>query len=225
MVIETTGLADPAPLIQSLLVDEICKKHFVLDSVLAVVDAKHLPRHLPNAVLSLSSSQTPPPSSSSSSRGVSPSDAMGYEAVRQIAFADKVLINKIDLVGANERDRIVELVKNINPDAECIQSLYSKVSLSNILDVKMHEDSELSTVRRVTKRVEPSQDSQSHHTGPLKQSKGFSFIPMDDKGRLDLMQKGRSSSSSGAHSTEENISTVSLTLPMKEPLDINNVNL
>ncbi len=47
MVIETTGLADPAPVIQSLMVDEECKRKLRLDSVLTLVDAKHLPLHLP----------------------------------------------------------------------------------------------------------------------------------------------------------------------------------
>jgi molybdopterin-guanine dinucleotide biosynthesis protein len=48
ILIETTGLADPAPLIQSLYMDKECSRHLRLDSVLTVVDAKHLPLHLGN---------------------------------------------------------------------------------------------------------------------------------------------------------------------------------
>lgn len=223
MVIETTGLADPAPLIQSLLVDEVCKKYFVLDSVLAVVDAKHLPLHLPSV------SVQPRPSFSSgrvTSKEAAPSDAVGFEALRQIAFADKVLINKIDLVSFHERDRIMEMVKNINPDVECIDSSYSKVALRDILDVKAYEDSKHSVVgHKIARMLERCKDALPNGAGSLKESKGFSFLPVDERGNLNLTKKGRSSSSNGAHSAMENISTVSLTLPMEEPLDLNNVNL
>jgi G3E family GTPase len=51
MLIETTGLADPAPLIQSLYMDTECRSFLRLDSVLTVVDAKNLPQHVVNSNL------------------------------------------------------------------------------------------------------------------------------------------------------------------------------
>ena len=68
VVIETSGLADPAPVIQSFVLDEVLRGRFALDAIVTVADARHLPMQLEHD-----------------------------EAREQIAFADVVLLNKIDL--------------------------------------------------------------------------------------------------------------------------------
>src|SRR6188472_1826627 len=70
IIVETTGLADPAPVAQTFFVDEDVKAKAKLDSVTTVVDAKHV-------LLRLGDSK---------------------EAVEQIAFADQIVLNKADLV-------------------------------------------------------------------------------------------------------------------------------
>nr|MDQ3387437.1 GTP-binding protein [Actinomycetota bacterium] len=70
VVIETTGLADPAPVIQTFFADPKIQKRYYPDAVITVVDSKHIEQHLDE----------------------------GQEAVEQIAFADLVLLNKTDLV-------------------------------------------------------------------------------------------------------------------------------
>src|SRR3712207_7996991 len=74
IIIETTGLADPAPVAQTFFVDEDVKSRTRLDAIVTVVDAKNLPARL----------------------------ADSKEAEEQIAFADIVLLNKMDLVRSEE---------------------------------------------------------------------------------------------------------------------------
>lgn len=153
---------------------------------------------------------------------------MGSEALRQIAFADRVLINKIDLVGSRERSRIADLVRSINPDAKCIEASHSRVSLEDILDIKTFDAKKSFQVMKNEAGIGPDLNDNT----TIKQSKGFSFLPLNAEGGIDLSAKSRpfgkfntADADSSAHSSIENVSTVSLTLPTSEPLDINNLNL
>ncbi len=76
IIVETTGLADPAPVVQTFFVDEDVRRSTRLDSIVTVVDAKHLPQRL----------------------------ADSPEAEEQIAFADLIVLNKMDLVTPEQAD-------------------------------------------------------------------------------------------------------------------------
>ena len=91
MVIETTGLADPAPVAQTFFVDDEMKRRLSLDGIVTVVDSKHIWEHL----------DTSP------------------EAKEQIAFADVILLNKIDLAPYLDADidTYVSHVRMVNPTA------------------------------------------------------------------------------------------------------------
>merc|ERR1712060_557484 len=88
VMIETTGLADPAPVAQTFFADEYVQQHMRLDGILTLVDAKHVIQHLED--------EKP--------------EGVENEAVEQIAFADRILLNKCDLV---EEDVLVEVEKRI----------------------------------------------------------------------------------------------------------------
>jgi G3E family GTPase len=72
ILVETTGLADPAPVAQTFFVDEDVRRRTRLDAIVTVVDAKHLLQRLEDS----------------------------HEAEEQVAFADIILLNKVDLVSA-----------------------------------------------------------------------------------------------------------------------------
>ncbi|WP_426010869.1 CobW family GTP-binding protein [Caulobacter sp. DWR2-3-1b2] len=105
IIVETTGLADPGPVAQTFFVDEDVKARTYLDSVTAVVDAKHI-------LLRLGDSK---------------------EAVEQIAFADQIVLNKTDLVSEDDLRHVEARIKRINPLAPIHRAQRSNVPLDAII--------------------------------------------------------------------------------------------
>jgi G3E family GTPase len=105
IIVETTGLADPAPVAQTFFVDEDVKRATRLDAIVTVVDAKHLPARLKDS----------------------------SEAQEQIAFADIIVLNKMDLVTPEEANEVEALIKGINPYAEIRRSTKSDVPLESVI--------------------------------------------------------------------------------------------
>jgi G3E family GTPase len=114
ILIETTGLADPAPVAQTFFVDEEVKANYELDAIITVIDAKHVMPHLEE--------EKP--------------EGVENESVEQVAFADKILLNKIDLVTEEEKAAVVEKIRGINKFAEIIETEQSQVDIQKILGVK-----------------------------------------------------------------------------------------
>jgi G3E family GTPase len=106
IIVETTGLADPGPVAQTFFVDEDVKAKTRLDSVIALVDAKHI-------LLRLSDSK---------------------EAAEQIAFADQIILNKTDLVSEPDLKMIEARIRRLNPLAPIIRAQRSNVPLDAILE-------------------------------------------------------------------------------------------
>ena len=106
LVIETTGLADPAPVIQTFFVDETVREQATLDAVVTLVDAKHIVQHW---------------------------DA--DEALEQIAFADIVMLNKTDLVTADELDLLEARIRSMNAFAKIYRTQDSEIEMDAILGV------------------------------------------------------------------------------------------
>lgn len=111
ILIETTGLADPAPVAQTFFVHEALQAKIKLDAILTVVDAKHLVQHLDD----------PRP------------EGVENEAVEQLAFADRILLNKIDLVEDNELKAVEARIKAINAFAPIIRTRNAEVNLDQVL--------------------------------------------------------------------------------------------
>jgi G3E family GTPase len=108
LLIETTGLADPAPLVQTLLIDEKIRSQFLLDSIITVVDAKHVVLHIDDR----------------------------SEAQEQIAFADTILLNKTDLISAEELDAIEARVRNLNRLARIFRTRNADVDITRLFDTR-----------------------------------------------------------------------------------------
>ncbi len=106
LVIETTGLADPAPVIQTFFMDEDVQAQTNLDSVVTVVDAKHIWQHW---------------------------DA--EEAQEQIAFADVVLLNKTDLVTPAELDELERRIRGMNALAKIYRTRNAELEMDALLGI------------------------------------------------------------------------------------------
>ena len=114
IVIETTGMADPAPVAQTFLVEPTIKAYARLDGVVCLVDAKHVEQHLDEK------------------RG---EDEIN-ESVQQVAFADRILLNKVDLV-PDEADlaRIENRLRSINQFAPIRRTTKSNVSVDVVMGI------------------------------------------------------------------------------------------
>jgi G3E family GTPase len=106
LVIETTGLADPAPVIQTFFMDEDVQSQTELDAVVTVVDAKHIWQHWDSE-----------------------------EAQEQIAFADVILLNKTDLVEASQLDQLEAQIRSINALAKIYRTRNAEIEMEALLGV------------------------------------------------------------------------------------------
>jgi len=124
IVIETTGLADPAPLIQTLYIDEKCNSKLRLDSVLTMVDCKHLPLHLER-----------------DQKGEKGAHGGAVEARLQLAFADRIIINKTDLVSPTQLEALTNTISLINPTATLLPCQHAIIPLHELLNLRAFDAS------------------------------------------------------------------------------------
>ena len=113
VLIETTGLADPAPVAQTFFVDDRVVERYKLDGIVTVVDAKHIIQHLDE--------EKP--------------DDVENEAVEQIAFADRILLNKIDLASEGEISEVRNRVRAINAFAPVYETKNSIIDPSELIGI------------------------------------------------------------------------------------------
>lgn len=108
VIIETTGLADPAPVAQTFFVEPTVSAAYLLDSIVTVVDAKHAPQQL----------------------------TRHPEAQEQVGFADRILLSKTDLVSDAEASVLIERLRRINPRAPIAHVHFGATPISELLDVR-----------------------------------------------------------------------------------------
>ena len=114
VIIETTGLADPAPVVQTFLIDPEIEQKYALDAVVTVCDAKHLVMRLDD--------EKP--------------EGVENEAQEQLAFADIVLLNKCDLVPEEaELAKIEARIREFNPNVPIMRVTQSRVDWHKLLGV------------------------------------------------------------------------------------------
>jgi G3E family GTPase len=112
VIIETTGVADPAPVIQTFLADPNLKKDFYLDGAITLVDAKNFPAQIDRSP----------------------------EVKRQIQYADKIVLTKTDLVTEDEFLKVEDHLLRLNSRVERIRALRGGIDLDRILGINMHEN-------------------------------------------------------------------------------------
>jgi len=107
LVIETTGLADPAPVIQTFFVDDEVQEQTHLDAVVTVVDARHIWQHWE-----------------------------ADEAIEQIAFADVILLNKTDLVSEQELVELEQRIRSMNAIARIHRTRDAQIDMDALLGIR-----------------------------------------------------------------------------------------
>ncbi len=106
LLIETTGLADPGPVIQTFFVDEDIRRRVALDAVITVIDAKHVWQHWDSD-----------------------------EVKEQIAFADIILINKTDLVTTADLTNLEDRIRQMNALSKIYRCQNAEIAIDRLLDV------------------------------------------------------------------------------------------
>lgn len=106
IIIETSGLADPAPVIQSFMLDDLLRQRVQLDAIVTVVDARHMAHHLTLD-----------------------------EAREQISFADVLLLNKTDLADTDSLAHTEIELRRLNPLARIIRTRDCAVERHHVLDL------------------------------------------------------------------------------------------
>lgn len=114
ILLETTGLADPAPIVYTVQTNPKISEHYRIDSIVCLADCKHITQHLDE--------EKP--------------DGAVNEALQQVAFADKILLNKVDLVTEEEKTALKERLAGINKFATVIETERSRAPLEKILGLQ-----------------------------------------------------------------------------------------
>ncbi|MFM0325522.1 CobW family GTP-binding protein [Caballeronia glebae] len=117
IIVETSGLADPYPVAQTFFIDDPIAQRVTLDAVVTMVDAKHIAAHLDDLVL----------------------DGRDNQAVDQIVCADRIVVNKVDLVTPHDIASLKERLRGLNATAEIVESSYAQIDLRTILGVGANE--------------------------------------------------------------------------------------
>ena len=107
IIIETTGLADPAPVAQTFFIDDEIAAYYTLDAIVTVVDALHAPAQLDQF----------------------------HEAQEQVAFADRLLVSKADLVSDAQREKLHQRLARINPRARITAVHFGATPVDELLDI------------------------------------------------------------------------------------------
>ena len=117
ILVETSGLADPTPVAATFFMDNEVARKVVLDGVVTLVDAVHVAAHLDDEALAQHDNQ----------------------AVSQIVIADRILLNKVDLVDTPQLAQLERRIRALNGSAPILHTVQAKVDLDLILGLQSFE--------------------------------------------------------------------------------------
>jgi len=144
ILVETSGLADPTPVAQTLFLDSLINQ-IQLDAIVTLIDARHA--------------------------------ELTHEAVNQVVIADRIILNKIDLVDAARLGEVEGEVRRLNATAPILRSSHARVDLENVLGIGAFH----------AQRATLSLDEHSHD--PSLESASFVFERPFDRERLEAHLK------------------------------------
>ena len=159
IIIETTGLADPAPVCSTFFMDAAIRERARLDAIITVLDAKHIVMHLDDKERA---------------------EGVENESAEQIAFADRILLNKTDLVKEEELPGIEDRIRALNRGCKIIRCTHANVPLSDLIDIRAFDLDEVV-------KMDPeflSEDAEHQHDDSIK-SVGASIVGEMDMTKLN----------------------------------------
>jgi len=149
ILLETTGLADPSAIIYTIQTNTKLSDNYFIDSLVCLADAKHLNQHLDEK---------------------KPEGAIN-EALQQVAFADKILLNKVDLVSKEDKEKLHQRLTKINQFATVIETERSRAPLDKILGINSFN---MESILKFDKNFFENQEESKHHP-ELVESVGIQF--------------------------------------------------
>ncbi|KAJ0427832.1 putative cobW/HypB/UreG, nucleotide-binding domain, cobalamin (vitamin B12) biosynthesis CobW [Helianthus annuus] len=170
IVIETTGLAKPGPVIETFSTDEQISRYVKLDGVVTLVDSKHAMQHL---------------------NEVKPRFVVN-EAVEQVAYADRIILNKIDLVSDADLEALRKKIQHINGMAQIKQAKFGVVDMDFVLGVGGYDldriDSEVPSEGSHCENHTHEHGHECHqgHHHDHKHDSAVSSVSIVSEGTLDL---------------------------------------
>ena len=214
VIIETTGLADPAPMVQSLYMDKICREKLRLDGVLAVVDTKHLPGHLLREE-----------KMKEENKGEEKTAGLHggpLEARLQLVMADVVVLSKVDLVSPEEVASVTQAVRKINTQAKLLRSSpTTRPSVEEILNIKAFDVGRLPSFATIEREegegaVRPIAIPRDESGNIIKKKATINFSKSREKREKERQRRGIAPAGSGANKIRlskvvKGVSTLSLT--------------
>jgi G3E family GTPase len=157
ILVETSGLADPNPVAATFFIDDDIARQVNLDGIVTLVDARHIGGHLDDPNL----------------------DGIDNQAVDQIMAADRIIINKVDLVGEDDITGLEVRVRGLNATASIFRSSYAKVDLEKILGIGAFD------LSRTMASDDHFLDDHDHQHDPSLESVSFIFDAAVDKPQLE----------------------------------------
>lgn len=169
IIIETTGMADPGPVVQTFFAEPLVAATCELDGIITVVDAKHILQHL------------------------RPGAGVEHECQEQIAFADRVLLNKTDLVSSAELQEVHTRIRDINSAVSITECQHCRVDPALLLNVQTFDLD--SILKRQPDFLKTEKDSHSHE---------HEHHHQDDKKGVMITKPSTKASTATAEDTDTN---------------------
>lgn len=140
IMIETTGMADPVPIVRTFMTNpELCQD-LRLDGVITVVDAKNILKRLDDEV----------------------EKGKVNEAYQQVAFCDKILLNKLDLVSSDDAIAVKDRIRSLNSFAKILPSVRGRVKMSELTDLRAHDMANFVNTDLEKEAEEPKMEEHGH---------------------------------------------------------------
>jgi G3E family GTPase len=162
IVIETTGLADPGPVIQTFFAEPELAESYLLDAVLTVVDAVHAPRQLDEHPVLL----------------------------KQIGFADRLLVSKAEVVAAEALDFLLARLARINPRAPIKQLDGNSLDLRFLFDIRGFNLNETLLADEATARFRPAAKKPDQPFISKAHADEIGALLLEHDGEIDLDRVG-----------------------------------